>query len=257
MRIAIIGSGNTATVLGRMIKGAGHTITGVYSKTLTHAQGLAVELNAQHSGGIENITQDAELYIIAVTDDTISEIAEKLKLPGKLVMHTSGSAPKSLLADISEKFGVLYPLQSLRKEAKHQPIIPLLIDGSDNAVKKEIKLLAESISSMVEEAGDERRLKLHLAAVMVSNFSNHLYSLTEDFCGKENVPFKTLVPLIQEVANRTAVYPSSSMQTGPAIRGDKSTIEKHLQLLAAYPLQMRVYEEITESITAFYEQERK
>ncbi len=257
MHIALIGSGNTATVLGRIIKQAGHTITGVYSKTLDHASSLAAELNAQHFGGIENITPNAELYIVAVTDDMINEISAKIRLPEKIIVHTSGSAPKKALENISQKYGVLYPLQSLRKEAKHQPVIPFLIDGSDTLVTQQVKELAESISSIVEEAGDDKRLKLHLAAVMVSNFTNHLYSLTENFCAAENVPFKALVPLIREVAERTAQYHPSAMQTGPAIRGDGSTIEKHLQLLTAYPLQRDVYETITGSIREFYDTNNK
>jgi hypothetical protein len=140
----------------------------------------------------------------------------------------------------------------MRKEATHQPIIPLLIDGNDEDVKQQVRALALTMSAMVEEAGDDQRLKLHLAAVMVSNFTNHLYSLTEDFCKNEHVPFTALVPLIQEVAGRTASYSPTTMQTGPAVRNDLLTIEKHLGLLAGYPLQKKLYGIITESIMEFY-----
>lgn len=256
MQIAFIGAGNTATVLGRVITQAGHHVTGIYSRTADSARQLAAELNAQYFGIIENITQDAELYIIAVPDDNIAPTADALQLPGKIVVHTSGSVSKEVLRNISGKYGVLYPLQSLRKEALHQPVIPLLIDGSDEEVMGRVRMLATTMSPVVERAGDQERLKLHLAAVMVSNFTNHLYSLAEDFCRKENVPFKALVPLIQEVAGRTADYSPSAMQTGPAVRNDLLTIEKHLQLLGAYPLQKKLYELITGSIREFYRGEK-
>jgi len=139
MHITLIGSGNTATVFGRMLIRAGHNITGVYSKTLTHAHRLGVELNAQRCGSIENITQDAEVYIIAVTDDSISSVAASLHVPGKTVLHTSGSISKEVLKYTSGRYGVLYPLQSLRREAAHQPQIPLFIDGSDDEVKEQVK----------------------------------------------------------------------------------------------------------------------
>lgn len=251
MRIAIIGSGNTATILGRLLKAAGHTITGVYSKTYQHAQTLAVELNAQYVGDVASITDNAELYIIAVNDDMITTVANSLNIAGKIVVHTSGPVAAAALQGASSNYGVLYPLQSLRKQLVHQPAIPFLVDGSNDEVKQQVKKVAQSISPIVEEAGDEKRLKLHLAAVIVSNFTNHLYALAEDFCEKEGVPFKALAPLMQEVAGRTATYHAAEMQTGPAARGDMATIEKHVELLEAYPLLRKMYRQATESILEF------
>jgi len=104
----------------------------------------------------------------------------------------------------------------------------------------------------VHDADDSQRLKLHLAAVMVSNFTNFLYTLGEDYCTRQQIPFKALVPLIEEVAARTALYSPATMQTGPAVRGDMATIEKHLALLSEYPLQKQVYQQLTNSIMSFY-----
>ncbi len=252
MRIAFIGSGNVATVLGRLLKEAGHVIAGVYSTTFANAEALARELETPYFGNLDKIHRNADLYIVAISDDSIFDITKNLRLPGKIIVHTSGATPKNVLKNISNFYGVFYPLQSLRKEATHQPLIPILIDGSDSIVKEQIRIIAESISFMVEEANDEQRLKLHLSAVIVSNFTNYLYSLADEYCTKERIPFKILVPLIQEVANRTAYYSPTVMQTGPAIRGDELTIERHLQLLSAHPALMNTYRQLTESIRHFY-----
>ncbi len=252
MHIAIIGAGNVATVLARLLKQNGHILAGIYSASVASAQTLAGEVSALHYGNIASITPNAELYIIAVTDTAIAEISSKIKLPGKIVVHTSGATPKSILKKISASYGVLYPLQSLSKEASHQPVIPFLIDGNDNIVREEIRAVAESISFSVHDADDGQRLRLHLAAVMVSNFTNYLYTLAADYCNQQQLPFKALVPLIEEVAARTALYNPATMQTGPAVRGDLATVEKHLALLAEYPLQQQVYKQLTESITVFY-----
>lgn len=251
MQVVFIGSGNTATVLGRQLKAAGHVITGVYSKTVAHAQQLAVELNA-HYGDAEAVTANADIYIIAVNDDSIAATAGRLQVRGKIIVHTSGSVPCTVLSAATENYGVLYPLQSLRKQAVHQPAIPFLVNGSNAQVLQQVKLLAQSISAMVEEATDEQRLKLHLAAVVVSNFTNHLYALAQQFCQQQQVPFNTLVPLIQEVANRTAQYSPAVMQTGPAARGDMATITKHIALLNTYPLLQKMYIQATDSILSFY-----
>lgn len=252
MRIVLIGSGNTATVLGRLLKAAGHNVYGVYSKTVQHAQQLAVELNAQHSGSIEAVSLRGDFYIVAVKDDKIPQVANTLNLQGKTVVHTSGAVAASVLAPCSADYGVLYPLQSLRKEAVREPVIPFLIDGCNNNIKQQVRDIAESISSIVTEADDEKRLAMHVAAVIVSNFTNHLYTLAEDFCNKEHLPFKALVPLIQEVAERTTQYSPATMQTGPAIRNDAATIEKHISLLEGFPALQKMYAEITDSIMKFY-----
>lgn len=109
--------------------------------------------------------------------------------------------------------------------------------------------LANSISSgKVAEAGDDARLKLHVAAVLVSNFTNHLYSLAEDYCHKEGLDFKQLLPLIEETALRIKNISPKKAQTGPAIRQDSETIHKHLDLLKPYPQLKNLYVLMTESI---------
>ena len=252
MRIAFIGSGNVATVLCKLFKQAGHTITGIYSASAANAKALAVEAGAASFGTVESIIDEADIYIMAVSDNAILQISETLKLPGKIVVHTSGSTPQNVLSNISTQYGVLYPLQSLRKQAEHQPVIPLLVNGSDEDAKQQIRILAETVSPLVGDADDDKRLNLHLAAVIVSNFTNFLYTLADDYCNKQQVPFSALVPLIKEVAGRTGLYKPIDMQTGPAVRGDSITIEKHLQLLNQYPMQQQVYAELTEAIRDFY-----
>ncbi|HRI20305.1 MAG TPA: DUF2520 domain-containing protein [Panacibacter sp.] len=252
MNVVLIGSGNVATVLGRLIKSAGHTITGIVSRNILHAQALANEFNAEANADFKKINANAGIYILAVSDTSINEVAVSLQLPDKLIVHTSGAVSKNILQNVSYNYGVLYPLQSLRKEAAHIPEIPLFVDGSSAAVTEQIKYFAESISASVSYADDIKRLKLHLCGVVVSNFTNHLYALTADYCKTECTDFSLLVPLIKEVANRTAGYEPKNMQTGPAVRGDMATIDKHLQLLTAYPQLQKIYLQFTESILQFH-----
>ena len=254
MKVVIIGSGNVATVLGRVIKSAGHNIVAVVSRNKLHAALLADKLGAGSHSNFESIYADGEIYIIAVADAAINNVVDVLDLQGKLIVHTSGAVSKNVLQSASERYGVLYPLQSLRKEAEHIPEIPLFIDGNINETLAVIKTFGESISSQVVFAGDEERLKLHLCGVIVSNFTNHLYALTADYCGSEGADFSMLVPLIKEVASRTSGYAPASMQTGPALRGDIETLDKHLQLLKAYPQLQKIYGQLTESISEFHRQ---
>lgn len=248
MRVVIVGSGNVATVLGRLIKHAGHEIVQVISRHAEHAEILATELQCGWADYDGSLSKDADLYLIAVKDSALYELNKVFHAGNTLVVHTAGSIPKDALKEISHNYGVLYPLQSLRKEMDTTAGIPLLVDGNTSETITLIEDFARSISSSVCVAGDEERLKLHVAAVIVSNFTNHLYALAEEFCEKEKVDFKMLVPLIRETAERIEHNSPAAVQTGPALRNDVFTLDKHLRLLNAYPKLKYMYLKLTESI---------
>lgn len=248
MEIVIIGTGNTAAVLGRKLKAAGHTIVQVFGRDTSAASQLAYELDTESTNYWNIVYRNADIYILAVSDIAIEEVLTELQLPDKTIVHTAASVSKNVLKNTARHFGVFYPLQSLKKELSHLPDIPIIIDASDEATLHELENLAGSISDKVTEAGDEERLKLHLAAVICNNFVNHLYTLAESYCKKEGMDFKLLHPLIEETAARLKEIPPSQSQTGPALRNDRATIEKHLQLLKNYPQLKKVYEVLTESI---------
>lgn len=249
MKVVIIGAGNVASVFGRLISQANHEIIQVVSRSIGNAQMLANELGCAYADKPKNLDSSADIYLVAMADAALNEIHESYLLGYKLVLHTAGSISKELLSKVSNRYGVLYPLQSLRKENPelHQDI-PLLIDGNTEEVIAVIETFAHSLSSIVTRANDEQRLKLHVAAVVVSNFPNHLYALAADYCGKEGLDFRMLQPLIEETALRLRYHLPGQMQTGPAIRKDIATLEKHLRILNQYPSLKQVYLKITDSI---------
>lgn len=248
MDIVIIGSGNVATVLGRLCIQNGHKILQVISRNAAHAKLLADELQCASAGYNEKLNNSAAIYLLAVSDTGLYELNKNFKLDNQLVLHTAGAVSKEVLQGISRNYGVLYPLQSLRKElACHAPI-PFLIDANTVDAVTLAADFAKSLSPVVSRANDDQRLKLHVAAVVVSNFTNHLYALAESYCKKEAVEFALLAPLIQETAARIATCSPAAVQTGPAIRNDMFTIEKHLQVLQAHPRLRDIYTRLTESI---------
>lgn len=249
MNIIIIGTGNTATVLSRKMKNAGHHIIQVFGRDASAASKLAYELDTESTNYWSVIKKDADVYLIAVSDNAISEVAKHLHVPGKVVAHTAASVSKDILKKSSHHYGVFYPLQSLRKDREGSPEIPIFVDASDDKAKKILESLAHSISGeQVAEANDDVRLKLHIAAVIVSNFTNYLYVMAEDYCRKGKIDFKQLLPLIEETAERVKTISPRQAQTGPALRHDIETIKKHLDLLQAYPQLKKLYEFMSENI---------
>jgi predicted short-subunit dehydrogenase-like oxidoreductase (DUF2520 family) len=252
VKIALIGSGNTATVLGRRMITAGHEISQIYSRTLPHAERLARELGAAAVSDWKEITRKADLAVIAISDAALINASVHLKLDITPVVHTAGSVSLDVLKNVSLNYGVLYPLQSLRRELPSVVEIPFLVDGNSNASRGFFVEFAKTLSGRVSVADDLIRRKMHVAAVVVNNLTNHLYALAEEFCEKEGVDFSLLQPLIEETAFRMRQASPRLLQTGPAIRGDLDTIQKQVALLERYPYLKKAYEDLTGTMLEIY-----
>jgi predicted short-subunit dehydrogenase-like oxidoreductase (DUF2520 family) len=253
MKVVMIGSGNVATVLASIINNSGHEIVQILSREQNNAKNLAALFNCSYGSFMRTPYIDADIYIIAISDTALWNMGQYAHLGKKLVAHTAGSVPMDVLKEISDNYGILYPLQSLSKNADHTPEIPFLIDGSSEFVKNELELFAKTLSPNVSFANDEERLRYHVAAVLVGNFTNHLYSLAEEFCEAEHIEFKTLFPLITETALRIKDQSPRKVQTGPAIREDILTMGKHLKALTPHSDLKYLYLKLSESILKFHQ----
>ena len=248
MNVVIIGTGNVATVLGKLINSRGHQIVEIVGRNATAANRLAKIVQAKSNTNFADICNTADIYIIAVVDTAIETVSKQLTLQNKLVVHTAGSVSIQALNKLSGGHGVLWPLQTLRKEMKAIPEIPIVIDANSEATYTTLLAFTKSITDTVFRANDAKRIKLHLTAVLVSNFTNHLYTLAEDYCHKESLEFKLLLPLIQETGNRVLTHSPKTVQTGPAIRKDNATINNHLQLLKGNQTLQKIYQLLSDSI---------
>lgn len=248
MDIVIIGSGNVAASLGRKFVKAGHIISQILSRNSHAASELAYEWDSESANYSSLINKDADVYIIAVSDNAIEEVVKDLRLPGKVVAHTAASVKMDVLKKVTENYGVFYPLQSLRKEVETSAI-PIYTESINEKTANVLNKLAHSIyNSPVHIADFDKRAKLHVAAVIVNNFTNHIFTSAEDYCKKEGIDFTELLPLINNTVARLNNEPPSAMQTGPAARHDHDTIKKHESLLNEHPKLLKLYQFLTESI---------
>ncbi len=248
MKISIIGSGNVATVFAKLISKSHHEINHIFSRTLDNAAALANIYGAGFSDYNGKPDTETDLYIIATSDQSFEKLLPNFRVNNKLIVHTAGSISKDVLNGVSNNYGVLYPLQTLHKSNTNLPEIPLLIDANTQENIEILKNFASGISNNVSEVADQERFILHAAAVIVSNFTNYLYSIAEEFCVKENADFNLLKPLIMETANRVVSNSPKEVQTGPAIRKDIQTLDKHLRLLNKYPKLRTTYMRLTDGI---------
>ncbi len=256
-KIAIIGAGNLATRVSVELFRNGSQIVQVYSRTKQSASQLAAQFNCDFITDVSLITPNADVYLIAVSDKAMTEILECSSFNNKLIVHTAGSVPMSILSRYSTNFGVFYPLQTF---SKHREVnfehIPFCIEA--NNIKNEEKLLqlASTISGDVRKVNSEQRKQLHLAAVFACNFVNHMYALSFEMIKSTNLSFDILRPLIAETAAKIEQMEPAVAQTGPAVRMDMNVIKKHIDSLTHETKQAELYKLISESIFRLQKQHK-
>ena len=244
----MIGAGNTATILSKLMIKSGHRIVQVISRNRDHAQLLASSCMAKSGTLTDHVLMNADLYVIALSDAAIMGLKLQVSLKDKVICHTAGSVSIEVLKGLADSYGVLYPLQSLSKFNDLLPRIPILVDGNDHVTRKFLVDFANTLSDDVSVAGDIERMKYHLSAVFVNNFANHIFALAEDFCKMEGIHFQKLFPLMKELLYKVEKFGALQSQTGPAIRNDILTIEEHMNVLSSHPQMAKVYELLSESI---------
>lgn len=250
MKVVIVGSGNVATHLSlAMASLEGIEICQVYSPTEAHAEILAERLNCDFVANPTQIRKDADVYLFALKDQVLETVIRAVPANNGLWLHTSGSMPMQVFAGYTERYGVLYPLQTFSKsrEISFQGI-PLFIECHREEDKNSLEELARRLSGKVCELSSEKRRSLHLAAVFACNFTNHIYALAEEILAKEGLSRDYLFPLIDETAAKVHELPAQEAQTGPAIRYDENIINKHLGMLADDPDVQTLYRLLSQSI---------
>ncbi|MFN0081963.1 MAG: DUF2520 domain-containing protein, partial [Ferruginibacter sp.] len=213
MNITLVGCGNVAIVLARLCTTNGHKIKQVIARNRTVREKFAANFNCSHISFDEIPDKNIDLVIVALSDISMPEAIYPLNFGNIAVIHTAGACGIDVIKTMSTNYGVLYPLQSLRKEMEVIPEIPFLIEGSSIEMLQFIKTFAESISKNVAVMHGEERLKVHAAAVIVNNFTNYLFSVAEKYCVDEGLNFNLLLPLIKQTAEIVQNHSPLSVQT--------------------------------------------
>ncbi|MDI1304816.1 MAG: DUF2520 domain-containing protein [bacterium] len=249
IKVIIIGSGNVAQHLIAAFQdsqnlGSEIELVQVFSRQTAN---LSQVLDYDKIVDDWNALIEADLYIIAVSDNAIAEVSSQLPFKNRLVVHTSGSVSLNALDDNNRK-GVFYPLQTFTKnKAVDFKTIPICLESENATDFQLLDKVAKAISDKVFAINSEQRKALHVAAVFVNNFTNHLYQIGSEICQEHQVPFEILKPLIAETAQKIMVLSPEDAQTGPAKRNDNATIEAHEAFLSNENY-LKIYKTLTQSI---------
>lgn len=249
IRIVLLGAGNVATHLIKAFSASSETeIIMAYNRSKTGLKHLDSTLKT--TSDIDTLPE-ADCYIIAVPDDAVAKLSHSLPFSGKLVVHTSGSVNLQE-TDAKNRRGVFYPLQTFSKNREVDfSEIPICLEAEDETDYNLLKKMASAISVKQYQIDSAQRKQLHLAAVFVCNFVNYLYHTGYQITAENNISFDILKPLIQETASKIEKATPAEMQTGPAKRNDKKTMEKHLEALTL-PEHKEIYTLLSQAIINTY-----
>ncbi len=253
-KIVIIGCGNVAWHLAKHL-----TALKTFSLTVYNHEpnvlltDFKTKLKCSIQTGLERIIPDASYYFICVSDEIIEQVAKKVNSsnPNAILLHTSGSAKMKILGDRIHGTGVFYPLQSFsRTDEVDWFKVPIIIEGSGSKVEQAIMNFAKKFSNTVISMPFKDRLNIHLAAVLVNNFTNALFVAADEILkkGKNKAGLKLLMPLIHKTVEKFGTMPAVAAQTGPAKRQDERTIKKHLALLENNKELQKAYKQISRLI---------
>jgi predicted short-subunit dehydrogenase-like oxidoreductase (DUF2520 family) len=248
-KIVILGAGNVSLHISRHLYLAGHQVDCIWSRNQNSALRVAAASGSKAVSSPDEVPDDADFYLLVVSDSAIEELASVFSGRKGIWMHAAGAVPLDVLKTYFGEYGVLYPLQTF---SAHREValdeVPFLVEGSSPAVMKKIHSLAFSLSEKVVEMNSAERLKVHLAAVFANNFSNHMVTIATRFLKENGGDFSLLEPILKETFRKMLEAGPEEAQTGPALRGDMETMRKHLDLLGKFPEWELIYNSVSRDI---------
>lgn len=253
MTYSIVGSGNMAWFLATRLTLAKHSCVGIYGRNDDTTAAISARFGIPQISDISTIsTLEADVCFLAVADDTIKELTPQLQMGNTVLVHTSGTTPLAYLQQHTTNVGVIWPVYSIAQQSlpMHRAI-PCAWDasGTEKATSTVLHVV-NSITDTAFQANDTQRAWLHLTAVLGNNFTNHLMAICEAICAEQQLPFDTLLPILQQTFERVSQHSPATLQTGPAARGDAHTMQKQEAMLADHPLWQQVYKALSASIIA-------
>jgi len=245
-----------ATHLALHFQKAGHRVTCIYSRSGISAQRLAERVGATGTRSPAAVPRESDFYFACVPDGVVPEVSRRFAGYRGIWLHCAGALPMDVLA-AHPRYGVFYPLQTFSRELPLSPdTIPVLVEGSSGEVTGEIRKLAGSVSGTVRPMATPDRLALHLAAVFANNFTNHMVHIAQQILRKNGIDQQLIFPLLEETIRKLSAMEAADAQTGPALRGDRETMQRHLELLKAYPEWENLYTFISRNIRDTHRESR-
>ncbi|HEX2056767.1 MAG TPA: DUF2520 domain-containing protein [Actinomycetota bacterium] len=239
-RLCLVGAGRAGTAIAAALRGAGHEVVAVSSRTEASAAAAADRLGAPIVAVPDLPVCDVVLLGVpeSALEPVAVQVAPRLS-PGAVVWHLAGSAGVGPLAAVRASGGLrcaLHPVQAFP-----DPDAGLArLQGSawgltcDDEVRAWAGTVAtEDLGGRVFELREEDRPVWHAAAVTAASGAVAIMSLGERLLESIEVGAAGAVlgPLAAAAVDNAADRGATDSLTGPAVRGEWATVTAHVKAL--------------------------
>jgi predicted short-subunit dehydrogenase-like oxidoreductase (DUF2520 family) len=245
--VAFVGSGKVANGLASIFYKANIKITGISSRNKITGKALALTVEAPFFDSPSELK--ADLIIVTVSDQHVIEVVNNFSAKQNIAFSAGSIALENMIHKKTR--AVFYPLQTFTEgrnlKAKE---IPILLEANTKSLQKKLEAICKEIGFEYLNCDSENRKKIHLSAVFLNNFVNHLVYIAEEEAIKNKINWSLFQPLFNETFEKLKIISPFEAQTGPAKRNDRLIIENQLSLLEGR--NKEIYKLLSQSIIETY-----
>jgi predicted short-subunit dehydrogenase-like oxidoreductase (DUF2520 family) len=246
---SILGSGRLGSALAIAMSSAGYHSEAVVTRhpaRATKAARLVGGATLSLSANQLHLLPPSSIVLIATPDDEIPHAAQTLanaqknRVKGRVVLHTSGALSSNVLAPLAAmgfKIGSLHPLVSVsdpRTGAASLHGAFYCIEG-DLGAARVARAIVRDLKGRSFSIRATYKPLYHAAAVMTSGHVVALFDLAAEMlvrCGLDpGKARRVLQPLLESTVSNLLTGNPASALTGTFARGDLATVQRHLSIL--------------------------
>ena len=245
MKFAVVGCGNVGTQYSRMWIQAGHQLHQVHFRSMPQGRIAWLDQSVENVA-LNAIAQDVDAVLLAAPDDQIANIAQSIPTDA-FIIQPSGTFDLHQLPHLNK--ATLWAIYSIVKNAAIDfQKVPFAIETTSPKAFEILHALMKTVGAPMHTTSQAQREMAHLTAVLANNFTNALYQKALDLLHENQLSGELILPIIAQTTSRLSALPDSTLQTGPARRGDYNTLNKHMELLNDDPQWKGLYQTMSDII---------
>ena len=258
IRIVIVGPGRAGMSLALAAHREGHTIAGVLGRDGAAAAAAMVDSLDLRWGEPLPAT---DLIVVAVRDDLIEAVAERLGPQTAPAVHLSGLTPTGVLLPLGSRIGSFHPLQTLPTPEAGSGALSgafVAVTTADETLRASLHELARSIGAHPFDLEEPAKALYHAGAASVSNFVTTALALGSQAFAAAGVPFEVARPLVETAVAKAFELGPVAALTGPIARGDAGTVAAERNAVAAVSAELeQTFVELARATARLAGQERR
>jgi predicted short-subunit dehydrogenase-like oxidoreductase (DUF2520 family) len=262
--ISIVGPGRVGQAMGKLLHTAGYSIGFVAARRISSAR-KAVEFIGSGTACklYDPVVAGSDIILLTVSDGAIAQVAAEWSKwgrawRGRIVLHSSGALPAAELLSLKKhgaSIGSLHPFQTVPSAATGYRNLRGTIWSIEGDVRaqraaKQVALALEGLTFRIKA---NQKTLYHAAAVISCGAVVALLDHSAQMLRRSGVPAKIVRPMLGQFATETVrnfvSLGGPGALTGPAARGDWSTVEAHIRILRQRaPQALPVYRELVRAM---------